>query len=77
MKAKHKNEEKPFIEQRSGRELHRDTGKYTDRSMVIDRENDLYQEIIKDPNTGETIYQCIEPLSKHVDHGNAKYKKKS
>ena len=41
-KAKHANVRKPFIEQRSGGELFRKTSKITDRSLIIDRENDLY-----------------------------------
>ena len=75
MKARHGKGQKPFIEQKSGSELYRKTGKYNDRSMIVDIENDLYTEIIKNPETGEIVHKCIEPLSKHTEHGDAKKKK--
>ncbi len=74
MKAKHKNARRPFVEERSGKELFNKTGEYTNRSIVIDRENDLYQEIITDSKTGEIIHNCLEPLSEHTNHGDAKNK---
>jgi len=75
MKAKHPGGGKPFIEQVIGDDLHRKTGKWMNLTRVFDRENDLYKEIITDPITGEVIHECIEPLSKHTGHGDAKYKK--
>jgi hypothetical protein len=77
MKAKHHGEREPFIEELSGNDLHRKTGKHMDKTRIIDRENDLYKEIITDPKSGKIIHQCIEPLSKHIGHGDAKNKKKT
>ena len=74
MKAKHKDSKRPFIEERSGRELFIKTGEFTDRQIVVDRENNAYVEIIKDHKTGEIIHECKEALSKHVGHGDAKKK---
>lgn len=75
MKAKHANEKDPFIEERSGSDLYRKTGKIMDRSITIDRQHDLYKEIIKDPRTGEIVHCCEEPLSQHIGHGDTKHKK--
>jgi DNA-directed RNA polymerase subunit RPC12/RpoP len=75
IKVRHRKGQKPFIEQSSGSVLFHETGEFNDRTMIVDREGDLYKEIIKDPKTGEIIHQCIEPLSKHTRHGDAKNKK--
>jgi hypothetical protein len=72
MKGRHNGEKKPFIEQLGGADLCRKTGEWMEKSRVIDRDNDKYTEIVKDPKTGEVVYQCEEPLSKHVNHGSAK-----
>lgn len=77
MNAKHAGEKKPFIEQISGKYLHRKTNKNVDKTRVIDRENDRYLETITDPQTGVIIHHCDEPLSKHIGHGSAKNKEKS
>lgn len=74
MKGKHANENKPFIVQSSGKDLFRKTGQLMDKIMVIDRDHNLYQEIITDPGTGEVIRSCTEPLSEHKGHGSAKKK---
>jgi hypothetical protein len=72
MKAKRGGRGKPFIEQQSKHELYRKSGQETDVTRIIDRENNLYKEIIKDYKTGEIIKECTEPLDKHVGHGTAK-----
>ena len=74
MKAKHPGSKKPFVEQTTGADLHRKTGKWMNLSRVYDRENDLYKEVITDPITGEIVHECIEPLSNHKGHGSAKQK---
>jgi hypothetical protein len=75
MKAKHGGKGKPFIEQHGKHELYRKTGEDRDVNRIIDRENNLYIEIIIDSKTGELICGCIEPLDKHKGHGSAKNKK--
>jgi DNA-directed RNA polymerase subunit RPC12/RpoP len=74
IKGKRQGKGKPFIEQFSGKDLWHDLGRLVDKIMVIDRENDIYQEIIKDPINNIIIRYCLEPLSKHQDHGTAKNK---
>jgi hypothetical protein len=63
---------RPFIEQRSGDSLHRKTEKWMKLSRVIDRDRDLYVEKVIDPETGNVIHECSEPLSAHRGHGSAK-----
>ena len=46
--------------------------KWVLKERVIDKPNDLYRERIVDPNTGEVIHECEEPLSEHTGHGDAK-----
>lgn len=72
MKGKHKGEKKPFIESVSGDDLHRKTGKWMKLTRMIDRDNNQYKEEVKDPETGDTIHRCEEPLSDHMGHGSAK-----
>jgi RNA polymerase subunit RPABC4/transcription elongation factor Spt4 len=75
VKAKHSNGKDPFLEQRSGGDLWRKTGENMDRSVTIDREHNLYKEVIKDPRTGKIVHSRIETLSQHFRHGDAKHKK--
>ena len=77
MKARHAGGGKPFIEQISGDDLQRKTGKWMKISRIIDRENDNYHEVVSNPSTGEIVHECKERLSDHKGHGTAKYKKKS
>jgi len=74
MKGRHADGGKPFIEQVHGADLHRDTGTWRHLSRIIDRENDQYYEVVKDPVTGKILHECREPLSKHRGHGAAKRK---
>ncbi len=41
---------------------------------IIDRDNNMYHEVVTNPVTGEVIYECKESLSKHVGHGTARHK---
>ncbi len=43
-----------------------------DKYRRIDRDNDRYDEVVIDPETGEIVYECHEPLSEHWGHGSAK-----
>lgn len=74
LKGRHADGGKPFIEQVHGADLHRDTGTWRYLDRIIDRENDKYYEVVKDPETGEILHECQEPLSKHRGHGAAKRK---
>jgi len=72
LKGRHADGGKPFIEQIQGDDLHRDTGTWRRLSRVIDRENDKYHEVVKDPATCDILHECHEPLSQHRGHGAAK-----
>ncbi len=74
MKARHGTGGRPFYETKSGADFHRATGQWMQRDLVVDRENDRYVERVVDPETGEIIHVCEEPLSKHRGHGTAKTK---
>jgi len=63
---------KPFIELIKGDSLSTKLERWMKKVRIIDRENDWYSEIITDPDTGETIHWCEEPLSKHKGYGSAK-----
>jgi len=62
-------------EQLAGDELHRKTRKWFKKERVIDRENDRYFEKITDPETGQVIHHCDEPLTQHSGHGTARKQK--
>lgn len=72
MKGKRAGEKKSYIESISGDDLHRKTGKWMKLSRLIDRENNVYKEEVKDPATGDIVHRCEEPLSDHKGHGSAK-----
>lgn len=74
LKGRHSGRKKPFIEQVSGDDLHRKSGKWMKHSRVIDRDNDSYHEVVKDPKSGKIVHECKEPLSQHRGHGSAKRK---
>ena len=56
----------------TGDDLHRKSGKWYKKDRCIDKENDQYKETVVDPETGEVIHHCEEPLSEHHGHGSAK-----
>ena len=76
MKGRHIGGGRPFIEQVSGDDLYRESGKWMKLSRIIDRDNDIYHEIVIDPKSGNVIHECKEQLSRHCGHGSAKRKKK-
>ena len=40
--------------------------------QLIDKDNDLYEEVVTNLRTGEIIHECEEPLSEHRGHGSDK-----
>lgn len=48
--------------------------KYVHKTRIIDREHDRYYEDVEDPESGEKIHHCEEPLSEHYGHGSDKRK---
>lgn len=71
-KHKRPGKKKPIFESVTGDDLHRATGKWNKLTREIDRENDHYREIIVDPETGNVLRECDEPLSEHIGRGTAK-----
>lgn len=55
-----------------GEEIRRDTGKWVNKERNIDQDNNIYKEVVTDPETGEIIHFCEEPLTDHTGHGSAK-----
>jgi len=74
MKHKRPGHKKPIYESVSGDDLHRATGQWNKLTREIDRENNRYKEVIINPESGEVIRHCEEPLTKHFDRGSAKPK---
>jgi len=66
-----KNPRYEFFE---GDDLRNSDGKWMKKSRVIDKNNNEYSEKVVDPETGEVIHHCEEPLSEHFGHGTAKFK---
>ena len=75
MKAKATTTGKTTMEQFSGDDLHKKSGKWMSKQRVIDHESDSYKEVVTDPETGNVVHHCEEPLSQHRGHGSAKRKK--
>lgn len=57
-----------------GEDYTRTSKEWSDIHRRIDRENDTYDEVIKN-SKGEITHECHEPLDKHPGHGSAKKKK--
>lgn len=76
MKGRRPGMKRPFVEQVSGHDLHRESGRWMILVRVIDRLNNWYHEVIKDPETDEVVHESSESLSDHKVHGSAKKAKK-
>lgn len=81
MRAKAKNitqsaKKNPRVDVFAGDELRKSDNKWMKKERVIDKDKDLYREILKDPITGKIVHQKEEPLSQHSGHGSAKFKTK-
>lgn len=72
LKARHDRARKPFLEAIFGAELFRKLGIWVRKERIIDRDKDHYREVITNPETGEVLHHCEEPLSEHRGHGSAK-----
>ena len=68
-----KKTRKEFI---SGSEKRKSDGKMMEIYRNIDKDNDVYEEIVIDSTTKEVVHNCKEALSKHIGHGSDKKKKK-
>ena len=59
----------------SGYDFFRRERKWVHKEQIINRRDDHYREVVTDPETGEVIHHCDEPLSEHLGHGSDKSKK--
>lgn len=71
-KARHGGKGKPFAEGKGGQEFRHVSGKWVNREMGINRDTNEYFERVTDPDTGEILHECREPLTDHRGHGAAK-----
>lgn len=58
-----------------GDDYNRDRKKFVSLKRILDKDNDIYGEEVKDIETNEIIRECYEPLTEHQGRGNAKNKK--
>src|SRR5689334_3833167 len=63
LKARRGRVSKPFLESKLGSSFFRKTKQWVSRQMRVDRENNKYKELVTNPETGEVIHHCEEPLS--------------
>jgi hypothetical protein len=63
---------KPFFKLLTGHSFWKSGGKWVHREKVEDGENDRYFELVVDPDSGQVVHRCEEPLSEHRGHGSAK-----
>jgi NAD-dependent SIR2 family protein deacetylase len=63
---------KTLLESLGGEDLWRKAGKWMRKTRIFDHKNDRYREVVTDPETGEVVHECDEPLSQHRGHGSDK-----
>ena len=71
-KARHGKGKKPHKDGIVGASWSRRLIKWLRIERLIDRDGDLYEEKVTDPETGAVIHYQKEPLTQHTDHGAAK-----
>jgi hypothetical protein len=71
-KARHGTGKKPYTEGVTGGSWSYRLLRWLQLKRTVDREADLYEEEVVDPETGEVIHHQKEPLSRHTGHGSAK-----
>lgn len=74
-KVKQEGTKKPVKEVFMGADRSISRKKYVNKSRIIDRENNYYEETVTDPDTGEVMHICKEPLTDHWGHGSDKKNK--
>lgn len=62
----------PHVELKTGDSYSRRLGKWMKRTLQVDREKNLYEETVTDPDTGEVIHHDAGPLTEHTGHGSAR-----
>ena len=49
-------------------------GKLMNKERLVDKDANIYYEFVQDPETGEIVRRCQEPLTEHRNRGSAKKK---
>lgn len=62
----------PFVEGKTGSDLHRKSGRLMRLVRTIDRARNWYREHISDSKSGHIVRHVEEPLSEHVGRGAAR-----
>jgi hypothetical protein len=75
MKGKHAAKGKQFFDARVGADFYLNDQEWRHIERIIDRDNNLYVEKVKDMKTGNVIKEVSERLSDHQGHGTAKSRK--
>ena len=73
-KVREEGVKKPTKEFIYGADYSNQEHKYMEKERVIDRKNNRYHEIVTDPENGNVVHKCDEPLAEHFGHGSAKNK---
>ena len=68
--VKSKGRGKSHVEGKTGEEFFRKAKKWVQKIRLIDREKNYYKELVTDPETGQIIHECEEPLTAHKGHGS-------
>lgn len=66
------SKKKKRVEFIQGNEIRKKDGEMINKERLIDKRNDKYKEVVTDPETGEILHYCEEPLSVHQGHGKQK-----
>jgi hypothetical protein len=62
------------MDQTIGDDFHRKSGRWMKLYRLFDRVKRWYHERVTDPETGEVVHECSEPLTNHRGHGSDKTK---
>ena len=63
---------RPWLWTMSGPSWSHDRQKWMHREKTENRRDNHYSEVVWDPDTGEIIHECEEPLRDHQGHGSAR-----
>ena len=71
-KGKRPGWKRKFIEGFTGMDLSRDLGRLMRKESIYDRAGNRRFELVVDPQTGDVIHHCDEPLTEHTGRGSAR-----
>ena len=67
--ANYPNKKNPRVAFFQGDELRKSDGKWMKKERLIDKNANIYKEVVTDPETGKIVHHCEEPLKNHKGHG--------